>query len=510
MPNSSTEADDLRSLSTMDTLTFRRLRDGRRKSKQSDTESDYAPQQSRQSSIQSTHTKSTRDSIRRTNVARSVADNNSTIADDYDGDTLTTLTNRSRWSRRRNSRGEATEGAIVSRRCIIDICLLAVLGLVLLAKFGRVETMLRGNLGALRRSNEDGGEVSTDGAAYAQWLVRQSKLAEYESDVDAKAVRFNNDHDAAEDFFEMAIENLKNGVEQEQIRDVSPLDDGERIDSTGIQSQMESGSSSQLGLGGVKSQYESAQALSIDEQATRDTQQHPDGSMQRAPEFQSFEQAQIQHQLQQAIVQQQQQQVVTGQVLQQQQPGFDALHPNNILDTHQQQLNHLISEASDHGADGFSLNAQHVGETNNSINASVIPENPMMQPIPSNQLQIATWNIAAINNNPFEYWITYDENPEYENIMSSIELFLEDPGDKDVPVSNIFTDKMFERLEERMKGVGWESVRSFWEGDFRSRKIISGFMKVSPRLWVNVIFWIDYSFAFASICGRILCWGVKG
>ena len=490
MPNSVTEADDLRSLSTMDTLTFRRLRDGRRKSKQSDTESDYGPQQSRQSSAKS--------SIRRTNVARSVADS-STFAEDYDGDTLTTVTNRSRWSRRRNARGEATEGAIVSRRCMIDICLVAVLGLVLLAKFGRVETILRGNLGALRGSNEDS-DASMDGAAYAQWLVRQSKLAEYESDVDAKPVRLNNDHDAAEEFFERAIDNLKNGVEQEQIHDVSSIDD-EKLDSTEVQSQMGAGfSSQQLELGGVKSQYESAQMSS---QTGRNTQQIQDGSIQRAPEFQSFEQAHIQHQLQQAIVQQQQQ-VAAGQISQQQQSGFDPLHPNNILDTHQQQLNHLIAEASDHGADGFNLNAQHgVGDTN-SIKDGTTLSNPM---IPSKQLQIATWNIAAINNNPFEYWITYDENPEYENIMSSIELFLEDPGDKDVPVSNIFTDKMFERLEERMKGVGWESVRSFWEGDFRDRKIISGFMKVCLFLVVRchlLLFICSHLYSLLCILGSLI------
>ena len=35
------------------------------------------------------------------------------------------------------------------------------------------------------------------------------------------------------------------------------------------------------------------------------------------------------------------------------------------------------------------------------------------------ELNIATWNIAAINNNPFEYWITYDDNPVYQQLMVS-------------------------------------------------------------------------------------------
>lgn len=92
-------------------------------------------------------------------------------------------------------------------------------------------------------------------------------------------------------------------------------------------------------------------------------------------------------------------------------------------------------------------------------------------------LSIATWNIAAINNNPFEYWITYDENPEYERIMTKIEEFLENPGPKDVEVNKVFTEEMFGRLEERMGKVGWDSVKGYWNDDFKNRKIVSGFMK---------------------------------
>ena len=94
------------------------------------------------------------------------------------------------------------------------------------------------------------------------------------------------------------------------------------------------------------------------------------------------------------------------------------------------------------------------------------------------KLQIASWNIAAINNNPFEYWITYDENENYEKIMSDIEAFLEEPGEKDVPVSTVFTPDMFSQLDKRMVDVGWESVSSYYESDFMQRKIVSGFMKV--------------------------------
>mmetsp|Transcript_18736 Transcript_18736/g.30744 ORF Transcript_18736/g.30744 Transcript_18736/m.30744 type:complete len:518 (-) Transcript_18736:1076-2629(-) len=93
------------------------------------------------------------------------------------------------------------------------------------------------------------------------------------------------------------------------------------------------------------------------------------------------------------------------------------------------------------------------------------------------KLQVSTWNVAAINNNPFEYWITYDENPAYETIMTNIEAFLENPGAQDVPVSQVFTEEMFAELEKRMDGVGWDNVRSYWDNDFKNRKIVEGFMK---------------------------------
>lgn len=93
------------------------------------------------------------------------------------------------------------------------------------------------------------------------------------------------------------------------------------------------------------------------------------------------------------------------------------------------------------------------------------------------KLSIATWNVAAINNNPFEYWITIDGNPDYEKLMKNVEAFIEEPGDKDVTVGNVFTDVMFDQLDKRMTGVGWQSVRSYWESDFKDRKIVSGFLK---------------------------------
>lgn len=46
----------------------------------------------------------------------------------------------------------------------------------------------------------------------------------------------------------------------------------------------------------------------------------------------------------------------------------------------------------------------------------------------SRSLSIATWNIAAINNNPFEYWITYDENQNMPKSWKILNLLLKAPA----------------------------------------------------------------------------------
>jgi hypothetical protein len=114
------------------------------------------------------------------------------------------------------------------------------------------------------------------------------------------------------------------------------------------------------------------------------------------------------------------------------------------------------------------------------------------------KLTVTTWNIAAINNNPFEYWITYKENPDYEALMINIEKFLEEPGDKDVPVKQVFTEAMFTKLESRLTGVGWPSVRNYWEKEFQDRKIVSEFMKV------GILDLLLYCTMFA-FCERLSC-----
>ena len=92
---------------------------------------------------------------------------------------------------------------------------------------------------------------------------------------------------------------------------------------------------------------------------------------------------------------------------------------------------------------------------------------------------MATWNLAAINNNPFEYWVTHSD-PAYTQLMKDVQGFIDAPGAQDVAVGQVFTQDMFDSLAASMRAVGWEGVeevQTMWENDFKGRQIISGYLK---------------------------------
>jgi len=97
-------------------------------------------------------------------------------------------------------------------------------------------------------------------------------------------------------------------------------------------------------------------------------------------------------------------------------------------------------------------------------------------------LAVLSWNLSAVNNNPFEYWLSYDD-PRYLQLMMGVEYFLDDPGVDDVEVAEVFTDGMFQELmqhmaEEKMEGL--DEVEAMWrEGEmrFRERHIVTEVIK---------------------------------
>ena len=94
-------------------------------------------------------------------------------------------------------------------------------------------------------------------------------------------------------------------------------------------------------------------------------------------------------------------------------------------------------------------------------------------------IKAVTWNIAAVNNNPFEYWIT-NEDLNYNKIMSAVSSYIDSPGDMDVLVNEVFTDEMFDELADSMMAAnitGVSETRIKWKSEYRDRKVISQFIK---------------------------------
>lgn len=97
---------------------------------------------------------------------------------------------------------------------------------------------------------------------------------------------------------------------------------------------------------------------------------------------------------------------------------------------------------------------------------------------PAGGLSILTWNLATINNNPFEYWISHSD-AAYAKLMDQVEAFIDDPQDRDVPVVDVFTPELFAELIQQMKALEWQgldSVEEMWKS-IQQRKIVSGVLK---------------------------------
>jgi hypothetical protein len=111
-------------------------------------------------------------------------------------------------------------------------------------------------------------------------------------------------------------------------------------------------------------------------------------------------------------------------------------------------------------------------------------------------LSVVTWNIAAVNNNPFEYWVTH-QDPEYNKMMADVQAVMDRPGDHDVPVQSIITDAMFRELVVDMEQAGIlgtgaamvaaAPIEARWRNDLSQRRAISGFL-ADRRQFFSFIF----------------------
>ncbi len=94
-------------------------------------------------------------------------------------------------------------------------------------------------------------------------------------------------------------------------------------------------------------------------------------------------------------------------------------------------------------------------------------------------LNVATWNIAAPNNNPFEFWVSH-QNEEYNELMLAIQKHIDQPKTFESKIGQIFTPCMYAELrnELALQGVsGLEKLDVVWTRDLMHRMTISEFLK---------------------------------
>ena len=100
-------------------------------------------------------------------------------------------------------------------------------------------------------------------------------------------------------------------------------------------------------------------------------------------------------------------------------------------------------------------------------------------PHPKTDPSVAAVPSLKVNNNPLEYWTTYDA-PAYTKLMEDYERMIEAPGAADVPLGAVFPAEAFEELTNLMRASGWEGVDevcAIWPGELSQKLIVSGFLK---------------------------------
>ena len=115
-----------------------------------------------------------------------------------------------------------------------------------------------------------------------------------------------------------------------------------------------------------------------------------------------------------------------------------------------------------------------------------------------NLVSVISWNIAAINNNPFEYWMDPSGSKDshvaqaeaaYNRLMTEADSFIakqrEAAADQQIKVKDIMTAVMVDELFQLMGRKGWvglEEARHYYEkGTFVCSLLIALLLALFPR-----------------------------
>ena len=94
-------------------------------------------------------------------------------------------------------------------------------------------------------------------------------------------------------------------------------------------------------------------------------------------------------------------------------------------------------------------------------------------------LRVVTWNIAAPNNNPFEYW-AMKPSSGLDEVVAGFQQCMDHPESYDIKISDIFTPSMYQELRDEMiqcEIPGCEQMDYPWMKEMLDLKMISGFLK---------------------------------
>ena len=99
------------------------------------------------------------------------------------------------------------------------------------------------------------------------------------------------------------------------------------------------------------------------------------------------------------------------------------------------------------------------------------------------EILVTTWNIAAVNNNPFEYWVTHHD-PAYNKLMADVQSVMDSPREHDQEVGSILSDEMYHVLVSDMQEAGMFDgisdgqgrLKDRWSKDLCRRRAVSGFL----------------------------------
>ena len=96
------------------------------------------------------------------------------------------------------------------------------------------------------------------------------------------------------------------------------------------------------------------------------------------------------------------------------------------------------------------------------------------------EIKVASWNIAAPNNNPFEFW-NVNESKEYCELMSSIENCFDDPAKVDMDLGCVFSQRMYDDLRAQLAchldDEELAVLDRMWTAEFKSKRLVSQFLK---------------------------------